>query len=73
MSNNYQHGKPDDDHSDRDDIPNILDFGALLHLGHDEATARQLLRHAVRGTPDRPYLLPEEYETALMELRGGNQ
>jgi hypothetical protein len=37
-------------------------------LGHDEAEAHWLLRHAVRGTADRPYLAPDEYERLLPDL-----
>jgi len=46
----------------------ILDLDALLALGHDEAGVHWLLRYAVRGTADRPYLTADEYERLLPDL-----
>ena len=51
-----------------DDLHDIIDYDALLERGHSEEEARWLLRHANRGTPDRPYLLEEEYEGLLPDL-----
>jgi hypothetical protein len=52
-----------------DDLQDIIDYDALLERGHSDEEARWLLRHANRGTPDRPYLLEEEYEVALLDLQ----
>jgi len=52
-----------------DDLPDPIDYDFLLGLGHSDAQARWLLRHADRGTPDRPWLTPEEYEVALLDLQ----
>jgi hypothetical protein len=51
-----------------DDLPTILDYDALIALGHDEAEARWLLRHAPHGPSGHPYLTPDEYERHLPDL-----
>lgn len=55
------------------DMPDILDRAALRRVGHSAAQIRWLLRHAVRGTPRRPYLTSDEYATLLPDLPAGRR
>ena len=48
----------------------ILDSEALEAMGHTPDEVVWLLRRAVRGTAEQPYLTRDEYERLLVDLMG---